>query len=799
MIRSEKLADYLEIWGFERDLVVFRDGSLGFAFKTTPKPTEHYSDEGLDQVASHIKDFLNHLPENIDFQIVQDVSEMSEEKLSKHLELKSPEADEISKKLCDERVGRLKIISEQNTLPEITYRIFFRKPLTQSLVDKPKFLSKTQDFPEISETRFNKEVLLASKFRDEVIISLENIGARVTPLSSNEISELIYRQWNPERLAMLNELDPEDVRPTLLFTDVEIDKKSFHLSNRLHRVLSLKILPDQTYSSMAKAVQNLPFGSRLYLSIHIPDQKSELEKLQTQRRIAYSMAVGKKEGVSDIESTTKFQDLEGLVEEIISSGERVFYFSLNILITGYSEDELDEKVSHALRVLNEMGGAEGMEETLASFDIFTQMAIPNTRCKERRLRIKSSNLCDLVPFFVPWLGHGLPRVLFRNRQNGVFTFDPFDESLVNSNQLISGGSGSGKSVLANLIKMQLLKERTRIFTIDIGGSDKRLCENLSGQYVPLGVDKNLGINPFDIPVGETTPSNHKLKFLVGLVELMTKESGDKRLPKLIQAEIEQSINRIYEKHQKPKLSHLKEELLSHQDHEIKKYGRILAPWCGETPYGRFIDRDTNIELQNRLITFDLKKLESYPDLQAICLCIVTDLIWSEVQKDRGTKKLIIFDECWKLLKDAAGVVFIEEVFRTCRKYFCSAIAISQHLSDFANSEIAGAILPNCAIKWVLMQPPGDFSHLKETLDLNDNEIEMIKSLRSKKGQFSEAYMMSGGEDRAVVMIETTPLEYWLLTTHPADISLLEKKMKENPESTPFEVLTALAEEYPKGA
>ena len=231
--------------------------------------------------------------------------------------------------------------------------------------------------------------------------------------------------------------------------------------------------------------------------------------------------------------------------------------------------------------------------------------------------------------------------------------------------------------------------------------------------------------------------------------------------------------------------------------EIRKFGRILGPWCGDTPFGQFVDRETNIELHRDLVAFDLKGMESYPDLQAVCLYIITDFVWREIQKDKSRFKFLVFDECWKLLKNDAGLVFIEEVFRTFRKYYASAIAISQDIDDFAKSKIAGAILPNCSIKWVLMQQGIDPVRVKEALDLNDNEVGLVKSLKQEKGVYSEAFLMAQN-DHCVAVIESTPLEYWIATTDPKDLALIDKESRAAKSLSAVEVLARLAEQYPRG-
>jgi type IV secretory pathway VirB4 component len=266
---------------------------------------------------------------------------------------------------------------------------------------------------------------------------------------------------------------------------------------------------------------------------------------------------------------------------------------------------------------------------------------------------------------------------------------------------------------------------------------------------------------------------------------------------LERAEIEEKIIELYHAAKTPTLSLLRESLLNHEDTNIRKFGKILSPWCGETPYGAFVDRETTISLTKQLVSFDLKGLESYPDLQAVCLYLITDFVWREVQRNKSEMKFLVFDECWKLLENQAGSAFIAEVFRTFRKYYASAIAISQNIDDFAKSKVANAILPNTSIKWVLMQKGADKERLKEVLNLNQKEIDLISNLHQERGVYSQAFLMAE-EKHSLVHIEPTPLEYWVATTDPRDLSKMAALELEKPELSNHVRLVWLAETYPQG-
>ena len=279
---------------------------------------------------------------------------------------------------------------------------------------------------------------------------------------------------------------------------------------------------------------------------------------------------------------------------------------------------------------------------------------------------------------------------------------------------------------------------------------------------------------------------------------MTKEEDSKSLPRLTRSLLEESLIQVYKKHEKPLLSDLRALLLQSDSSRLREVGNILSSWCGDTAFGQFIDRPTNIELNNGLVAFDLKGLELLGELQTVCLYLITDLIWNQIQKERYQMKFVVFDECWKLLKDKAARDFIESIFRTCRKYFTSCIAISQAIQDFAESEISSAIIPNCSIKWLLQQGQSDSSAIEKHLGLNGNEVELVNSLKQKIGHYSETYLLSGQNNRSVVTVEPTPLELWLATTNPKDLKVIEAEKELHPDKSQLEILKSLSQKFNHG-
>lgn len=800
MIGNSALVERVEVWGFEEGMLIFKDLSLGTILSATQRDISTATDESLNALQAVACNFLNGLPSGLSIQLIQTTTGGIMAALAKHEAGLVPEAPELARKLLSERTARLTKSDQSGEVPQQKLYVVLRRPFaTRPKHNRRKFgfLKKVEEVDDWSRAVLEPELKNFRQCVESVKAGLESIGVISRALSEEETFHVLFDQWNPHYPLDPPHFNREDFRDELLLSDLVVSTKGFMLGQVHHRVLSLKIMPEQTYSSMAEKMRELPFDSKLYLTIEVLDQAKEDLALQTQRRISYAMYSGKR-GVADLESAAKLSDIETVLAKRVVGETKIFSVALNIILRHCDEAELDQQVQEVLQKFRELSGSEGMCESLVATSIFFDVGLPNARAKERARRMNTEVLADFLPIYGDWKGHEEPRVLLRNRQGAVVGFDPFSPTLSNFNQIVSGGSGAGKSFLTNLLIAQLMKEDPKVFIVDIGGSYKKVTEHLGGQYIPMGTDSALSINPFDLTTKTIESIDQKIKFMTSLVELMTKEDGATGIGKLEKSEIEFAIKDILEKERAPRLSHLRTRLLENPEVSLKKMGKILGPWTGDTPFGKFVDRATNLHLNKKIVCFDLKGMEAQPDLQAICLFLITDLIWREVQRDRTSPKFVVFDECWSLLENEAGSRFLGEVFRTFRKYRASAIAISQTMDDFANSKVASAILPNASVKWLLKQTGGNLPSLQGILRFNERELRLVESVRSKKGFFSEAFLVAG-DDKQVVVVESSPLEYWLATTDPLDIRALEEEQMKSPGFDNLHLLEKMAEIHPRGA
>ena len=189
-----------------------------------------------------------------------------------------------------------------------------------------------------------------------------------------------------------------------------------------------------------------------------------------------------------------------------------------------------------------------------------------------------------------------------------------------------------------------------------------------------------------------------------VLESILKEDGSGGIPKREKALLEESVLKVYEtaKGKTPRLSGFRAILASHDAVELRTYGEILYSWTGKTAYGNILDGGTTIGLDKRLVSFEMKGLDTHPDLQSVLMLILTDFIKREAVRDMATPYLLIIDEGWKLIESPGGLGFVAEAFRTFRKYNGGIWCISQNYRNFlVDEEVKNALFPNTASLFIL--------------------------------------------------------------------------------------------------
>lgn len=793
------LGDHLPIWHFDENIMVYNDGSIGAGLRITGFDISTATNEVKNQFCQQISNLLNTMEEGLKMQLFYRLSSNISELINLH-ESEITETSSEFRPLVDARLDFLKNNEKAGNFYSPEIYIFLRSK--KQKIKRDSFFKPVQKYQELLESDYLDHHEQFMRSLEQVKDHLEGLDLKPTTLTKEQWHKLIFEYFNFERSQSIGhpmlrnsekEFSPNLLEQCLL-TDVLIHQDSVQIGDYFFRFVNLGLLPDKTVASMADSLTKFSFHFWISQSYEIKSQSSEAEKLQFQRRVAYSMSAGAK-NVSDLESESKLNNLEGLLQEVLTGNEKILTMGMTIILWDKEKKNLQRKVDTVLRELKTLNQAEGICESITSFETFIR-SWPGSCETFRSKKIKTSNASHLMPLFSYWRGNTRPVCIFPNRDFVPFSIDPFAPELPNWNGLVIGGSGAGKSFTLCQLMLQFFTQKPtpKIVFIDNGKSSENFVESCGGEFVDVSIDSNVCLNPFDLGFGETKPSTLKIKSILASLELMFRDEGLENLPKREKAMLESCIYELYQeiKGRTPTLSDLKEMLLKHSIDSLKRYGEILFSWTGDTAYGRLLDGQSNISLSKNITAIEVKGLDDFPDLKDVFMLLITNFVQREAEKDLFSPYVLICDEAHRLFKTASTRDYILYCYRVFRKYNCSIFCITQNHKDFLSiPEVADAIFPNTTHVFILRQRKIDWPDFQKTFDFNEAELNAIKSLQIKKREFSEIFYMQD-EKRAILKIIPDSLSYWVCTSDGNDKAKIQEMQIKYPEDSKLQVLLKLS-------
>ena len=177
-------------------------------------------------------------------------------------------------------------------------------------------------------------------------------------------------------------------------------------------------------------------------------------------------------------------------------------------------------------------------------------------------------------------------------------------------------------------------------------------------------------------------------------------------------------------------------------------------------YAGFVNKQTNIDIKNRLIVFSVRDLEE--QLRPIAMYIVLNFIWNLIRAD-FKKRIMIIDEAWWLMKYPDSAAFLFSLAKRCRKYYLGLTTITQNVEDFMESSYGRPIITNSAIQLLLKQAPSNIDVVAKTFNLSETEKQLLLEAEVGEGIFF------AGLKHVAIQIIASYFENKIITTNPEEL------------------------------
>ncbi len=830
---GKAFTELLPYYAHENGFFVLKDASLGQIWEVSLIESETKSLSHLEQLAQMIEGIIIRLPEElVSCQFILICDDDFQDNLQAYTDFAKSSDNEIVKQAGKAKLEHLNLgkqgFFEQHTGTYSSKRVrcffslrYFSSWTRATFGDKLQsyFAGKNRIKERLSgDFLFNCQSL--SRFSDVVEGIFKACEIRHSRLNERELYRLLYKLLNPKRSKTMPVpafREDELLVDQLLYNSPKVTGEGFEFEETLFKIVSLKELPLNTESGMftAELTRGMPFSMLdllkdfiLVINFYIPKQEEAIRRIKMQKAFAF-MQRSTYFGDKSVEASEKKEELDSVIRETFSLGHKIIYPRIHFIVSERSKEKAEISVAGILNMLSRMG-CEGLKEEVIGaslflsclplcFDHYYEKFIKRTR------RMISSNLADMLPLYGSVKGTQTPAQIYLNRRGELVNWDFFDSN-TNPHAIIIGASGSGKSFFVNDFILQNARLDAHFFVLDKGDSYKKLCQILGGQYIRFELNNPVTINPF-----LREPDSEHLAFLVTVLSEMC-SGGDERerLYREQEGVLQKAILSAYEerknKDEEVVLSDVVEKLKSHACNRKLGLGESiglklalkLTPFTREGQFGRFFDGKNQFNLGTKFTVFELGNLSAHSDLQLVVLLnimyFITNFVSSAEMKPK--RKFLLIDEAWSLLRLKNTAEFITNSFKTYRKYHCSAVAITQEIVDLVGGDCGIAIQANAANKVFLKQEPNVVDSLKSSASLTEREIELLKSVETQKGKFSEALIISDAS-KGVIRLVPDPFLYWIATSDAKDNEYLENKVRQF-DGRYLEALESCAKERPYG-
>ena len=373
--------------------------------------------------------------------------------------------------------------------------------------------------------------------------------------------------------------------------------------------------------------------------------------------------------------------------------------------------------------------------------------------------------------------------------NSIIAIDMLDRNTtLNQNMVVIGTSGVGKTTYMIQKILRYAIQDYQIYIIDPENEYTRIVEALGGSVLHLTSNAKYKINPLQIFSEEILSADEAVTNLDELVkDKIQRLKGFFEVLKDDMTQVEKAVmdnivknayinsgilkyNRLNEikNEQWPTLSNVYDELtkLSEKDPEkfktIKDFYFILGSYTHGS--NTLFDGATNINLDTKIVSFDLKPLQSEQEVQAGAYLNTFQYLWDEITKDRKKRKKLFVDEFHFLTLHKSASTFFHQAYKRFRKYNAGAIAGTQQIQDVIEGQtdsgqnIGEAIIGNSFTKVFFGLDGKGVDDITSKLRMNFSEKEKKLLERRRQGDALIIY----GSQRAFMNVELTEEELRLI-------------------------------------
>jgi type IV secretory pathway VirB4 component len=537
---------------------------------------------------------------------------------------------------------------------------------------------------------------------------------------------------------------------------------------------------------LAKLTEDV--GAIFSINIEPIDNAQLIEHLDARIRDATSLSkIAKNESIKQVREA-EVKEASEIISRMINNNEVVSYLTIYICVSAQNEQDLISKCKEVERVVQKLKLKIRPITNFLLKSGFKAVAPFFTIQKDLTEYFKRNILTSTFTggflfntnTFIDKNGY-----CFGINQNGgiiVFNIWKKDYDRTNSNMVIVGSSGSGKSLATKHIIYNELP-RTKLLIIDPEAEYTYLAKNLKGKIIECG-GSNSGytLNPLQVRINKDDEENLNalaihFQFLHTFFEILFPSLTDiefSMLDKVLEElylkfniTTNTDISKI-ENTEFPLLEDLYYLLEDKNKEEYKPEYEKLLSLIRPISIGQassLWNGYTDITVDTGLTVFNTKNMQEFQiQYKRAQYYNMMSFAWEIISKNKDEFDCLIADECHVLVDQniPQTLEYVRNISKRARKYNSSIIVITQSIEDFLNEKIklyGQSLLANSTYKLFFKMDGQDLRDVVKVFNLSKKEEELIYN--AKRGEC----LLSAGNRKIFVNVKVPHKELQVIDEH----------------------------------
>ncbi|MCD7729456.1 MAG: ATP-binding protein [Clostridia bacterium] len=622
-------------------------------------------------------------------------------------------------------------------------------------------------------------------------------GISAHELNDKELAIFLkYNYTNDVKEDEIDSIQPVDYASWARPHDVSFGIKNTKINGVNTYTYTIKDYPTSVGNAWGYKMFNIS-DTKVVMNLTPVPQNVAIKRINRSIDEILSQSRNKSRASDMIDQDTHIQTLLSLLTYLQNGNESLYETTIHITMYDRHPEESEglggkENIRKRVRRIITEDGFKLTENFAKQFQAFVS-ASPSRldSLTEMSRSIHSSSIAAVFPFVLNSVVDE-KGILLGSSNDFPVIIDLFKRDLerVNSNMVILGKSGSGKSFSTKTILTNLAAENTKVYILDPENEYSELTKNLGGKMIDVGTAKEGRLNPFQIVTSldsdEADEGGATSNFSVHLQFL---EEFFKQILVGIDSDSLEYLNnlviRMYERkgiNSHTDLSNLTpgdyptfddlfytitEEQKRVEDEYSKRNIRILvnyiSKFAGTGRNANLWNGESSITSNENFMVFNFQTLIANKNNTVANAQMLLVLKWldNEIIKNRDfnikhntdRKVVVVIDEAHVFIdtKYPVALDFMYQLAKRIRKYNGMQIIITQNIKDFVGSpEIArksSAIINACQYSFIFALAPNDMDDLCKLYEKAGeiNKLEQEEIVNNPRGN---AFVITSPVSRA---------------------------------------------------